>query len=94
VWKELFIGTINGLLFAAITGLFAYVWFKDILLGVVIGGAMICNMIAAGLAGITIPVILERLGADPADSAVVFLTTVTDCVGFFTFLGLATWILL
>ncbi len=94
VWKELFIGSINGLLFAAITGLFAYVWFKDILLGVVIGGAMICNMIAAGLAGITIPVILERLGADPADSAVVFLTTVTDCVGFFTFLGLATWILL
>ena len=50
--------------------------------------------IAAGLAGITIPVVLERLGADPADSAVVFLTTVTDCVGFFTFLGLATWILL
>jgi magnesium transporter len=94
VTKEFFIGSINGLLFAAITGLFAWVWFKDPLLGVVIGSAMIANMIAAGLAGITIPVILEKLGADPADSAVVFLTTVTDCVGFFSFLGLATWIML
>ena len=94
VWKETFIGSINGLLFAAITGAFAYLWFKDILLGVVIGTAMVTNMVAAGIAGITIPVVLEKLGADPADSAVVFLTTVTDCVGFFTFLGLATWILL
>ena len=94
VWKEVFVGSINGLLFAVITGLFAYVWFKDILLGLVIGGAMITNLIAAGLAGITIPLVLDKFGADPADSAVVFLTTVTDCVGFFTFLGLATWILL
>ena len=94
MWKEIFVGSINGFLFAALTGGIAYIWFHDPLLGVVIGAAMICNMIAAGLAGITIPVVLERLGADPADSAVVFLTTVTDCVGFFTFLGLATWILL
>lgn len=94
VWKEVFVGFINGLLFAFITGVFAYAWFHDILLGVVIGGAMVTNMIAAGLAGIGIPLILDKLGADPADSAVVFLTTVTDCVGFFTFLGLATWILL
>ena len=94
MWKEIFVGSINGILFAAITAVIAYVWFRDPLLGVVIGAAMVCNMIAAGLAGISIPVILDRLGADPADSAVVFLTTVTDCVGFFTFLGLATWILL
>ncbi|MEI6283314.1 MAG: magnesium transporter, partial [Alphaproteobacteria bacterium] len=93
-WKEAFIGSINGLLFAAITGTIAYLWFKDILLGIVIGVAMITNMIAAGLAGMAIPLVLDKLGADPADSAVVFLTTVTDCVGFFTFLGLATWILL
>ncbi len=94
MWKEVFVGTINGLLFAAITGAIAYLWFDDILLGIVIGLAMFTNMIAAGLAGMTIPLILHRLGADPANSAVVFLTTVTDCVGFFTFLGLATWILL
>jgi len=94
MWKETFIGMINGLLFAAITGVFAYVWFDDLLLGIVIGLAMITNMIAAGMAGMTIPLVLDKFGADPADSAVVFLTTVTDCVGFFTFLGLATWILL
>jgi len=94
MWKEVLIGSINGFLFAAITGVAAYAWFQDPLLGVVIGIAMVTNMIAAGLAGITIPVVLDKMGADPADSAVVFLTTVTDCVGFFTFLGLATWILL
>ena len=94
MWKETFVGSINGLLFAAITGVIAYVWFDDILLGIVIGAAMVTNMIAAGIAGMTIPLVLDKLGADPADSAVVFLTTVTDCVGFFTFLGLATWILL
>lgn len=94
MWKEVFVGIINGLLFAAITGAIAYYWFDDILLGLVIGTAMITNLIAAGLAGMTIPLVLDKLGADPADSAVVFLTTVTDCVGFFTFLGLATWILL
>ena len=93
-WKEFFIGAINGFLFAFITGAFAYLWFKDLLLGVVIALAMVTNMVAAGLSGMAIPVVLEKLGADPADSAVVFLTTVTDCVGFFTFLGLATWILL
>jgi magnesium transporter len=93
-WKELFVGLINGLLFAAITGVSAYLWFHDILLGVVIASAMILNMIAAAIAGMAIPLILDHFGADPADSAVVFLTTVTDVVGFFSFLGLATWILL
>ena len=94
MWKELFVGSINGLLFAVITGLIAYFWFRDPLLGLVIGLAMVTNLIAAGIAGMSIPLILDKMGADPADSAVVFLTTVTDCVGFFTFLGLATWILL
>jgi magnesium transporter len=93
-WKELFVGLINGVLFAVITGLIAYVWFHDPLLGVVIAAAMILEMIAAALSGMGIPLLLEKLGADPADSAVVFLTTVTDVVGFFSFLGLATWILL
>jgi magnesium transporter len=93
-WKELFVGLINGVLFAAITGLIAYLWFHDPSLSLVIGLAMVANLIAAGIAGIAIPLVLDHFGADPADSAVVFLTTVTDVVGFFSFLGLATWILL
>jgi magnesium transporter len=93
-WKEIIVGLINGLLFAVITGAIAFVWFHDIALGIVIGAAMILNMIAAALAGMAIPLVLDKFGADPADSAVVFLTTVTDVVGFFSFLGLATWILL
>jgi magnesium transporter len=93
-WKEIFVGMINGFLFAAITAAIAYLWFHDPLLAGVIAGAMVTNLIAAGIAGIAIPLILDRWGADPADSAVVFLTTVTDIVGFFSFLGLATWIML
>jgi magnesium transporter len=93
-WKEAFVGLINGLLFAVVTGFIAYLWFKDPLLGIVIAGAMVVNLIAAGISGMAIPLILHKLGSDPADSAVVFLTTVTDVVGFFSFLGLATWILL
>ena len=93
-WREAAVGLINGILFAALTGLIAYAWFQDVLLSLVIGGAMVVNMIAAGIAGMMIPVVLSKMGADPADSAVVFLTTVTDVVGFFSFLGLATWILL
>jgi magnesium transporter len=94
IWKELLVGSINGFLFAAITGVIAYVWFDDLLLGMVIALAMVTNLVVAGIAGIGIPLVLDRFGLDPADSGVVFLTTVTDCVGFFTFLGLATWILL
>ncbi|MHB1204523.1 MAG: magnesium transporter [Rhodospirillaceae bacterium] len=93
-WKEIFVGLINGFLFAAITAVIAYLWFHDPLLAAVIAGAMVTNLIAAGCAGIAIPLVLDHWGADPADSAVVFLTTVTDIVGFFSFLGLATWIML
>jgi magnesium transporter len=93
-WKELFVGLINGFLFAFITAVLAYLWFEDGMLGVVIGAAMVINLAVAGLAGIAVPLALERMGADPADSATVFVTTVTDIVGFFTFLGMATWILL
>ena len=93
-WKELFVGLINGFLFAVITGILAYFWFDDAVLGLVIGIAMIINLAVAGLAGMAVPFALERAGADPADSATVFVTTITDVVGFFTFLGLATWIVL
>jgi magnesium transporter len=94
VGKELFVGMINGLLFAALVGAVATVWFSDIMLGLVIAAAMMTNLTVAGLAGILIPLSLDKAGIDPAPSAGVLLTTVTDIVGFFTFLGLATWILL
>ena len=92
--REIFVGLINGFLFASIVGLAAYLWFTDIFLGIAIAGAMIINLTVAGFAGIMIPLTLNKLGADPAASAGVFLTTVTDIVGFFTFLGLATLIVL
>ena len=92
--KELFVGMINGLLFAALVGAVATFWFGDVMLGLVIAAAMMTNLTVAGLAGILIPLTLDKAGIDPAASAGVFLTTVTDIVGFFTFLGLATWILL
>jgi magnesium transporter len=89
VGKELVIGLINGVLFAVLTGAVSWVWFGDGMIGVVIGAAMVINMIAAALAGIAIPLVLDRLKVDPAVSSGVFLTTVTDVVGFFAFLGLA-----
>ena len=94
VFKELFVGMINGLLFAVIVGIAAGWWFNDLLLGIVIGVAMFINMTVAGLSGIVIPLLIRKFGSDPADSGGVILTTVTDVVGFFTFLGLATWVLL
>jgi magnesium transporter len=66
-------------------------WFHDPNLGGIIAAAMVINMFAAALAGILIPLLLDRLGIDPAVASAVFVTTVTDVVGFFAFLGLATW---
>ena len=81
---------LNGVAFAVLTGVIAYAWFKVPGLGVVIGLAMICNMIAAAAAGILIPLAIERFRFDPAVASGVFVTTVTDVVGFFSFLGIAT----
>ena len=94
VWRETASGLLNGMAFALIMGGIAGVWFHDVPLAVVVGLAMIINLFAAAVAGILIPLILEKLGHDPAVSSVVFLTTVTDCVGYFSFLGLATVLLL
>ncbi|MBL6942714.1 MAG: magnesium transporter, partial [Rhodospirillales bacterium] len=94
VGKEVLVGSINGVVFALLTGIVAWVWFDSQLLGLVIALAMIINMVIAGLAGTTIPLILERNGIDPAVASSVFLTTITDVVGFAAFLGLAAWILL
>ncbi|UFS78375.1 magnesium transporter [Tardiphaga sp. 37S4] len=90
VIREGLVGLINGLAFAVITGIAAYAWFKTPGLGIVIGLAMICNLIAGALGGILIPMVLERVKADPAVASGTFVTTVTDVVGFFAFLGIAT----
>ena len=94
VWREIAAGVLNGLAFALVMGLVTMLWFHDWQMAAVIGAAMIINLFAAAVAGILIPLGLERMGYDPAASATVFVTTVTDCVGFFSFLGLATLILL
>jgi magnesium transporter len=88
--RELLVGLLNGLAFAVITGTAAAVWFKVPDLGIVIGLAMMCNLLAAAFGGIAVPLIVQRFGADPAVSSGVFVTTVTDVVGFFSFLGIAT----
>ena len=92
--KEVLAGGVNGVLFAVLAGAVAYVWFGSLLLGLVIGAAMIFNMVVAALAGISIPLLLARVGIDPAIAAGVFLTTVTDVIGFFAFLGLAALVFL
>jgi magnesium transporter len=90
VLREGFVGFFNGIAFAVITGVAAFAWFKNPGLGVVIGLAIICNLVAGALGGILIPIILERVKVDPAVSSGTFVTTVTDVVGFFSFLGIAT----
>ena len=87
--KEVAIGIMNGLLWACVVSVIAIIWFKDIALGVIIGTAMVINLIVAALSGAVIPVTLKQLGIDPAIAGGVVLTTVTDVVGFMTFLGLA-----
>ena len=103
VMRETLVGFLNGVIFAVIMGTLAGVWYfasgwgdqaAAIQLGAVVGAAMIINLLAAGLAGILIPIGLQRAGADPAVSSAVFVTTVTDIVGFFVFLGLAAVVLL
>ncbi|HEY8263935.1 MAG TPA: magnesium transporter [Methyloceanibacter sp.] len=89
IGRETAVGLLNGVLFAAIMGTIVYFWFGNSPLGLVIAAAMIVNLIVAALAGILIPLGLEGLGLDPAIASGVFVTTVTDVVGFFAFLGLA-----
>lgn len=90
IMRELLVGILNGFAFAIITGVAAYVWFEVPGLGIVIGLAMICNLVAAALGGILIPLTLHRLKIDPAVASSPFVTTVTDVVGFFSFLAIAT----
>jgi magnesium transporter len=90
VLREGLVGLVNGLAFAVITGIAAVAWFRIPGLGIVIGLAIICNLVAGALGGILIPMVLERVRADPAVASGTFVTTITDVVGFFSFLGIAT----
>ena len=92
--KEVFIALFNGLIFAVLVAIVAFAWFGDVMLGFVIGLAMILNLFAAGFFGAIIPLVLKKYEIDPAVGSSVVLTTVTDIVGFFCFLGLAKVILL
>ena len=92
--KEVILSLVNGLFFAIIMGLIASVWFDKGMLGVVIALSMIINLLSAGFFGSMVPLLLKKMEVDPAIGSTVILTTVTDIVGFFSFLGLATIILL
>ena len=94
VRREVLVGLINGLVFAVVMGVIGMVWFGSPLLGAVIATAMVINLVVAGLAGIMVPVVLDRMDVDPALASGAFVTTVTDVVGFFAFLGLAAVVLL
>jgi magnesium transporter len=98
VWRvirrEAFVALVNGTIFAIVMALVRVFWFGSPMLGAVIGVAMVINMVGAGLAGTMVPVMLERIGVDPALASGAFVTTVTDVVGVFAFLGLAAlWLL-
>jgi magnesium transporter len=94
VGKEMLVGGINGIVFAVLMGSIVYFWFSSLSIGIVIGVAMVINLLIAGLAGILIPLLIDRAGGDPAVGSSIVLTTVTDVVGFLCFLGLATIVLL
>ncbi|WP_107686455.1 magnesium transporter [Campylobacter concisus] len=92
--REVSISLINGLIFGVVMGIIASVWFDKGMLGVVIGLSMVTNLFFAGFFGTIIPLTLRRFNIDPAVGSAVILTTFTDAIGFFSFLGLAKWILL
>ena len=92
--RELLVGAVNGILFAFIAGAVSYLWFGDMMIALILGGAMVINLVIAGLTGTLVPLSLVRFGIDPAVASSVFITTITDVVGFFVFLGLAAFFLL
>ena len=91
VGKEFIIGILNGIIFAIITAVIVHLWFKEISLSLLIGVSMILNMIVAGLFGILVPVSLKKMNIDPALASSVFVTTITDVIGFLSFLGLGSY---
>ena len=93
VGKEVLVGLANGMIFAVLAGLLAWVWFDAPMIGAIIAAAMVINLVVATLSGALVPLGLEKLGVDPAVASSVVLTTVTDVIGFFAFLGLAALLL-
>ena len=91
VRREIFVSIINGLIWAFVIAIIAAYWFNDTTLGLIIAFAIIINLITAGIAGASLPLILDRLRIDPALAGGVVLTTITDVVGFFAFLGVAAY---
>ena len=94
VTKEFFIGVLNGIIFAIITAIIVQLWFKQTDLSIIIAASMVLNMIVAGLFGILIPVTLKKMNIDPALASSVFVTTVTDVIGFLSFLGIGSLVFL
>jgi magnesium transporter len=94
ITKEFFIGVLNGIIFAIITAVIIQLWFKQIDLSIIIAASMVLNMIVAGLFGILIPVTLKKMNIDPALASSVFVTTVTDVIGFLSFLGIGSLVFL
>jgi magnesium transporter len=92
--REVLAALINGMIFAVVIGIVGVIWFGDLRLGYVIAAAMVINMAVAGFAGLLIPIALDKLGVDPALASGAFVTTVTDVVGFLSFLGLAALVLI
>ncbi|MDH5736315.1 MAG: magnesium transporter, partial [Gammaproteobacteria bacterium] len=92
--KEISVGAVNGLVWSVIVAFVSYLWFENIGIALILAFAMMLNLLAAAFAGIAIPLLLDRWNIDPALSGAVVLTTVTDVIGFLSFLGLATFFLL
>ncbi|MEC8807053.1 MAG: magnesium transporter, partial [Pseudomonadota bacterium] len=87
--RELAVAVLNGVVFAALAASISFLWFRDMDIAAVMAVAMFANLVVAGLSGTLVPLGLVRVGVDPAVASSVFITTITDVVGFFVFLGLA-----
>ena len=94
VFRETWVGMLNGIMFAILSSIITFFWFGDMQISIVIGFAMILNLLIAGILGTLIPLTLEKYKIDPATASPVILTTATDVIGFFTFLSLAAWVIL
>jgi magnesium transporter len=92
--KEMGVGGLNGLVWSVVVAVVSYLWFRELGIALIIGSALVLNLLAAALAGVAIPLVLKKFGIDPALSGAVVLTTVTDIIGFLSFLGLASLFLL
>ena len=88
---EIGISILNGFIFAILTGVAALIWFEDLYLSIIVGAAMIINILSAGFFGFLIPYVFNRIKIDPALASSVFVTTITDVIGFLSFLGIGAY---